>query len=352
MDSPVFQRDFARRVRIGVVGVGGHAYRTILPTLTFLPVELVAVADIDPDLTARTAAQYGVRGYPSADAMLAQESLDAVVLCVSPQAHPALAVSAFRAGLHVWMEKPAAVGVAGVDAMLAERGDQVAVVGYKKAFMPATCKALELIENKELGTLRTVLAVYPMSVPARAQVSPDDGEPRLWRANGCHPLSFLVTVAGPVSSLTVHRGLDDSGVVVLRHENGVVSNLHLALGAAPSQPNERYTVFGDGCTLEIENSRAVWFQRGIPFGPDTTSFAAGGSNTGAVRWEAQDSMNTLDCRPEMTQGVYGSLDHFLSCILERRLPTSGTLEFARHLAQLHQAAMLSDGQPIEIGAQQ
>jgi len=82
-------------------------------------------------------------------------------------AHPALAVSAFRARLHVWMEKPAAVGVAGVDAMLAERGDQVAGVGYKKAFMPATCKALELIENKELETVRTVLSDYPMSVPAR-----------------------------------------------------------------------------------------------------------------------------------------------------------------------------------------
>jgi len=54
-----YQRDFERRVRIGVVGVGDHAYRNILPLLTFLPVEFVAVADTNSELGAKPRSSTG-----------------------------------------------------------------------------------------------------------------------------------------------------------------------------------------------------------------------------------------------------------------------------------------------------
>jgi predicted dehydrogenase len=345
----IYQRDFEDRVRVGMVGVGMHAYRNILPALTFLPAELVGVADIDFGLAERTARQLGVRGYPSATAMYANESLDAVLLCVSPLLHPTLAVEAFQAGLHVWMEKPAAATVADVDMMITEQRGLVAVVGYKKAFMPATAKVSELIESNQLGAVRTILAVYPISIPHGGREYVDGKNTSAWLANGCHPLSFLVSVAGPVDSVTVHRGRDDSGVLVLRHVNGVLSNLHLALGAPPSQPFERYTVFGDERSVEVENSRRVRFQRGVPFGPATTTFAPPGFDEGAVCWEAQDSLSTLECRSDITQGLYDALAHFFWCVRAGQSPTKADLHFARHLAQLHQAAISSDGLPINVG---
>jgi len=105
-----YQREFERRVRIGVVGVGDHAYRNILPLLNFLPVEFAALADTNSDLGERTALQYGrIPHYESAAKMYENEELDAVLLCVSPKLHPQLATEALASGLHVWMEK------AGVD---------------------------------------------------------------------------------------------------------------------------------------------------------------------------------------------------------------------------------------------
>jgi predicted dehydrogenase len=348
----IYQRDFEDRVRVGVVGVGTHAYRNVLPALTFLPAELVAVADVDFDRAKHTARQLGVRAYPSATIMYASERLDAVLLCVSPLLHPTLAVEAFQAGLHVWMEKPAAATVADVDIMIAEQRGLIAVVGYKKTFMPATAKVSELIESNQLGAMRTILAVYPMSIPHGGREYVDSKDMSAWLANGCHPLSFLVSVAGPVHDVTVHRGRDDSGVLVLRHLNGILSNLHLALGAPPSQPFERYVVFGDERSVEIENSHRVLFQRGVPFGPATTTFAPSGLDTGAVCWEAQDSLSTLECRADMTQGLHGGLAHFFSCVRANRAPVTADLHFARHLAQLHQAAIFSNGQPINVGIQQ
>ena len=47
-----YQREFERRLNVGVVGVGSHAYRNILPTLHFLPVRLVALCDLNLDLGA------------------------------------------------------------------------------------------------------------------------------------------------------------------------------------------------------------------------------------------------------------------------------------------------------------
>lgn len=346
-----YQRDFEDRVRVGVVGVGTHAYQNVLPALTFLPAELVAVADVDFDLAERTARQFGVRAYPSAKIMFANETLDAVLLCVSPLLHPTLAVEAFQARLHVWMEKPAAATVADVDKMIAEQRSLIAVVGYKKAFMPATAKVSELMESNQLGQVRTILAVYPLSIPHGGREYVDVKDMSTWLANGCHPLSFLVSVVGPVGEVTVHRGRDDSGVLVLRHVNGILSNLHLALGAPPSQPFERYIVFGDDRSVEVENSHRVRFQRGVPFGPVTTTFAPSGLDTGAVCWEAQDSLSTLECRADMTQGLYGGLAYFFSCVRASRAPTIADLNFARHLAQLHQAAILSDGGPIDVGTQ-
>jgi predicted dehydrogenase len=341
-----YQRAFEDRVRIGVVGVGGHAYRNILPTLTFLPVELVAVADLDAELAERTAAQYGcAHGYRSAAEMYAQEDLDAVLICVSPQLHPELAIQAFEAGLHVWLEKPASTTADEVDRMIAARGGLVCTVGYKKVFMPAAVKVRELLGSGALGELRTLLAQYPLNVPRAGAPS----ERSHWLANGCHPVSLLLSLAGPAAGVTVHRGKDDTGAVLIRHQNGVLSNLHLALGAPFGQPFERYTAFGARASAEIDNTRRVTFQRGIPFDyAGTTSFAPEGLDSGAVVWEAQDSLNTLETRSEFTQGLHGELRYFLDHVLEKKQPRLGSLEFARQVAAVHEAALRSDHQEIEL----
>ena len=53
-----YQREAGRRIRVGIVGAGSHSYRNIFPTLTYLPVELVAVADIDAEKLDRERAVY------------------------------------------------------------------------------------------------------------------------------------------------------------------------------------------------------------------------------------------------------------------------------------------------------
>jgi predicted dehydrogenase len=170
-----------------------------------------------------------------------------------------------------------------------------------------------------------------------------------WLANGCHPLSFLLTVGGPVSALTVHRGVEDSGVLVLRHTNGVISNLHLALGGPSSQPFERYSIFGGNASVEIENSRKFTFQRGIEFSYGrSTTFAPPGFDSGALVWQAQDGLNTLENKPEFTQGLYGGLMDFFETVLGNTQTARANLEMAREIATIYEAAILSNGAEVVL----
>ena len=86
-----YQRDFKTKLKVGLVGVGSHAYRNILPTMTFLPVELKAFCDSDLDRARLTANQYGVSScYQTIEEMLGKEVLDAVFLVTPPHLHPKL----------------------------------------------------------------------------------------------------------------------------------------------------------------------------------------------------------------------------------------------------------------------
>jgi predicted dehydrogenase len=345
-----YQREAQRRIRVGIVGAGSHSYRNIFPTLTYLPMELVAVADIDSDKAKFTANQYGAKeSYSTAEEMYARADIEAVILCVSPQLHPSLTIAAFKAGLHVWMEKPAAMVAEEVEQMLAAQGDRVAIVGYKKAFMPAIRKAVEILAIEGVGPLRSIVGTYPMSIPENGRKVLDDREATNWLANGCHPLAVFLELGGPARSVTTHRGKHGGGACIIQHINGAVSNLHLAQGAPTFQPFERYTIYANTQSIEIENSRRVSYQRGIDFKYATgTSFAPPGLSGGAIVWEAQDGLNTLENKAVFTQGLYGELAHFCEAILNSTPPTIGSLEFALQLTRVYEGALLSEGKPVEI----
>lgn len=345
-----YQREFEKRLRVAVVGVGSHAYRNILPTLHYLPVELVALCDVNRDLAERTAPEYGVsRVYSDTAEMYRNETLDAVFICTGPVHHPRLSCEAFDAGVNVWMEKPPAVRAAEVEEMIRHRGDKVGVVGFKKAFLPATEKALELFANGKYGPIRTMLGVYPMSVPGNGAEVLETRKANDWLANGVHPLAFLLAVGGMVVAVTTHRGKHGGGAVILEFENGAIGNLHLASGGNNSQPLEQYSVFGRGAHLTVDNADCVALHRGIPFDYGrTTTFAPPGEDSGTVVWEPQNMLGTLENKSSFTQGTYAEMRYFCDCVLNGVPAERGSLEFALHLMRVYEAGLLSEGTRVAL----
>lgn len=343
-----YQRDYSKRLNIAMVGIGSHTYRNLLPAFNYLPVNLKAICNrSNEELGQKTAAQYGCNYYSSTKEMYEKEALDAVFLCVSPKAHPALAMEAFEAGLHVWMEKPVGLRVSEVESMINARNDRVCVVGLKKAFMPSTEKAVEIANSPDYGNLKSILAVYPMSVEKNGEEILRERTVINWLNNGCHPMAFLLRVGGKVSAVTVHRGgTGTGGVCVLEFENGVVGNFHMASGPFPM---ESYHLFGDKWHLEIDNCAKVTLERGIPsqYGV-TTNYVPEGQSHGALVWQPQNSQATLENQALFTQGMYDEMKYFCDCILEGRQAEIGSLEFALEIMKVYEAVLLSDGQRVAI----
>jgi predicted dehydrogenase len=345
-----YQREFTKKLNIGLVGIGAHSYRNILPTLNYLPVTLKAICNrSNEDMARITAAQYGCSYYQSTKEMYEKEDLDAVFICVSPQTHPKLAKEAFEAGLHVWLEKPAAMRAYEVEEMIEARKDKVCVVGFKKTFMPAAEKAVEICSSEKYGNLKTILAVYPVDIDKNGSEVLEQRKYTGWLNNGTHPLSFLMRVGGKVSTITTYLGGTESGtggVCVLEFANGVIGNLHMASGPFP---NESYRLFGDKWHLDIENGSKVTLQRGIPFEyGSTTNYMGEGDDNGAVVWEPQNSKASIESKLLFTQGFYSEMKYFCDCVLEGKQAEKGSLEFALDVMKVYEAALLSNGKRVVI----
>ena len=341
-----YQREFDERLRVAVVGIGAHAYRNLLPAMHFLPVQLTAFCDVDLEKAERTAREYGVPScYADAAEMYEREELDAVFIAVSPQMHSELVCQALDAGLHVWTEKPPAARASELETMIASRQDRVAVVGYKKAFAPATRKVQELLADDTVGPLEGLSAEYRMSFEEDAVTLMRERKASNWLYNGCHPLSMMVAVGGEVAAVTMHPSRGRNGVCVLEFASGAIGTLNFV--SAPFR-SERYAFWGKRY-ITVENGLRVALWRGIPSSYGTTvDFAPAGTDSGTVVWEPQNAYATLENKALFTQGFYNEMRYFCDCVLSRRPAEEGTLEFALTIMRIYEAALLSEGDRVVI----
>ena len=99
------------RVRVGFVGAGRLATRAHYPSLAEMDdVDLVAIAELDPDRLTATADRFGISArHSDYRVMLEREEIDAVYLIMPPHQLFDVAVACLRAGKHLMVEKPPGV---------------------------------------------------------------------------------------------------------------------------------------------------------------------------------------------------------------------------------------------------
>jgi len=157
------------KVRIGFVGVGGMGQCAHLKNYAAIEdCEVVAIAELRPQLAQRVAARYGVaKVYATGAEMLAKEKLDGIVASQPFFQHGALIPPLYQARLPVFTEKPLAETVEVAERILAAltASGTWHMVGYHKRSDPATMYAKteidRLKQTGELGKLRYVRVVMP-----------------------------------------------------------------------------------------------------------------------------------------------------------------------------------------------
>ena len=152
----------ARRIRVGVAGLG-RAFTLMLPTLAAHPrVELVAAADPRAEARDRFAADFtGANTYDSVDALAADPRVEAVYVATPHQHHANNARVAAAAGKHLLVEKPMAISLDEAAAMVrvAREHQVMLVVGPSHSFDLPVLRARKLIEEGGLGRVRMITAL-------------------------------------------------------------------------------------------------------------------------------------------------------------------------------------------------
>ena len=190
-------------VRIGFVGVGSMGQCAHLKNYVITPdCEVVALAEIRPELACKVAARYGVpRVYPTHGELLAGEKLDGIVAAQPFTRHGTLIPELLKAGVPVFTEKPIAAAV--------EMGEKIVramkkartwmMIGYHKRSDPATMFAVKEIrrlkESGELGAMRYVRITMP----------PGD-----WIAGGFADLIRTDEKYPPLDEDPAPRGMDEA----------------------------------------------------------------------------------------------------------------------------------------------
>jgi predicted dehydrogenase len=103
-----------RAIRVGLVGAGENTRKRHIPGLRAVAgVEVVGVANRTAESTARVAKDFGIsKQYPDWKALIADDSLDAVVIGTWPNMHSEVTCAALSAGKHVLCEARMARNVA------------------------------------------------------------------------------------------------------------------------------------------------------------------------------------------------------------------------------------------------
>jgi UDP-N-acetylglucosamine 3-dehydrogenase len=158
-------------LRAAVVGLGAMGTNHARVYAGLADVELVAVADIDPDRVRAVSCQHGGRGYADISAMLAEQRPDLVSVAVPTRAHADVAARVIDAGVALLVEKPLAATI-DEGCRLRDRAAAAGVpmtVGHIERFNPAVIELKRRVEAGELGRVFQIHARRVGPFPERVR---------------------------------------------------------------------------------------------------------------------------------------------------------------------------------------
>ncbi len=144
-----------KKIRFGIVGCGliSDIHAGALASIS--KAELVGACDINPKRAEEFCEKYGIKPYPSFEALLSDSNIDAVSICTPSLFHKQQAIDALNAGKHVVLEKPMALNSLDAEEICraAERNGRLLTVIFQTRFAKDVKYLKELIEKNAFGRL-------------------------------------------------------------------------------------------------------------------------------------------------------------------------------------------------------
>ena len=274
--------------RIGLIGCGDVSVVHVEAIRDIEGLELVGVADTDPQALARAVELTGVPGFAGTQELIDGVRPDAVHVTTPHHEHIDPSLTALAAGVHVLQEKPLAhtldEGQRLVDALKSAPGGAKVGICFQNRYNLASQRLHELLASGELGAVRgawasvvwTRSADYYRAKPWRGTWEGSGGGLLINQA--IHTLDLVQWLLGGVERTDGHVAtrrfadvieVEDTAELLLHHPGGVTTSFYATLTAPQHRPVE----------IELDCEKAYVSLRGGTEGGLTIRWADGRVDT-------------------------------------------------------------------------
>lgn len=323
-------------LKLAIVGAGAISGAHLEALTKIDEIEVVAIADLDPDRAKARAAKYNIPNtYVDYKEMLDKEDVEAVSVLTWNQAHAAPTIYALEAGKHVLVEKPMAATLddAVAIAKAGKATDKILMVGLKARYGDTRIAAQKMVDAGVLGDI-----YYGES----------GGFGRLGLPGG----SFIAKETagiGVVGDWGVYSL--DATLCLMKHPKPVavsgVSNNYLGRSYSPIFGARHHGGDFDPERLTVEDFGAAWvrFDTGavVMFKAAWISHLSGGGSPFVLGTDAGMKLHPLT----LYRWEFGMLTDTTPMNVQ---PTDGSEEFRRELVAFADA--IANGKPSPIPAEE
>jgi predicted dehydrogenase len=261
------------RVNVGLIGAGAFALGTMLPILKKLPsVNLKVVATTSGHSARHAGEKFGFeRCVTDHRDVLDDPDVQCVAIATRHDQHARIAVEALNAGKDVFVEKPLALSLDELSAVIdAYRGSTAKImVGFNRRFSPLAVRARELLCSIDEPLALMIRANVGFIPPDSWVHDPEQGGGRIL-GEVCHFVDLAQFLAGSspvkVGAESIRGGSryrpNENVAVTVGFDDGAVASIAYLASGDTSFPRERVEVFGGGAVCVIDNYRTLTFSRG------------------------------------------------------------------------------------------
>ena len=272
-------------VGLAIVGLGYWGPNLLRVLGDNLDANVRWICDLDPERLAKYRRRHpDARVTTRLERVLADPSVEAVIVATPVDTHYDLAARVLEAGKHVFVEKPLAHSSELADALanLAARRERILMCGHTFLYSPPVRAIKRMISENKLGDIyfisssRVNLGLHQRDVSVIWDLAPHDFSILLYW------LSEVPTSVRAIGRDSIVKGIADVAFVTLTFASGIIANIELSW-LAPSKlrrtvlvGSERMAIYDDGAPEPVRLfDRGVVYRDPETFGEYHLSYRSG-----------------------------------------------------------------------------
>ena len=254
------------KARVGILGAGNFATRTLLPVLHQQGADIKMIASQGGVNGVHAARKFGIsEAVSDSERIFTNAGINTVFVLTQHHSHAGFVIDSLKRGKHVFVEKPLALTLQELDeidrAYCAIEQPPVLMLGFNRRFAPHI-RAMKPLLDSASSPKSFIFTVNAGSIPSQHWTQdPNRGGGRII-GEACHFVDLLRFLSGSkIQAATIHALGNtqnrDTASIQLQFCDGSIGSIHYFANGNKAFPKERLEVFSEGRILQLDNFRTL-----------------------------------------------------------------------------------------------